>query len=291
MPHHEYTWHTEDGLHLFGQSWSPDGPASAVVCVVHGLGEHSGRYAAMAEALAAAGIACLACDLRGHGYSEGVRGHADTYERLLDDMDLLLAAAARHFPGLPRFTYGHSLGGNLVLVHGLRRRPPLTGVVAVGPALRMVNPVPAWKLGAACLFYYLWPSFQFDNGLRRARVGRPREETPDPLSHRRVSARLGLDMLRAGEWALARAAEFPLPLLVMSGNEDAVSNLDIAVAFANAAPAGTVKRWEGCAHELHTDDGREEVFAYLLAWLHAQTAVGQRAGHHPAPSNLHDNRP
>ncbi|OPZ83222.1 MAG: Phospholipase YtpA [bacterium ADurb.Bin429] len=289
MPHHEYTWHTEDGLRLFGQAWTPNDPASAVVCLIHGLGEHSGRYAAIAEALTAADIACLACDLRGHGYSEGVRGHAGAYERLLDDIDLLLDVASTLFPGVPRFTYGHSLGGNLVLVHGLRRRPRLAGVVAVGPALRMVNAVPVWKLGAAILFYHLWPSFQFDNGLHHTQISRSREETPDPLNHRLVSARLGLDMLRAGEWALARAAKFSLPLLVMSGREDAVSDIDAAVAFASAAPDGTAQIWEKSYHELHTDDAREAVFAYLISWLRGRISSGEVAGNQPAPTNVCDN--
>jgi acylglycerol lipase len=267
MQHYEYTWHTADGLHLFGQSWAPDVPASTVLCLVHGLGEHSGCYAAMAQALTAAGIAVLAVDLRGHGYSGGTRGHAAAYDCLLNDLGCLLAAAETLFPGLPCCLYGHSMGGALVLHYVLRRQPSLRGVVAVGPALRTILPTPAWKLAAATVLYHTWPSFQFDNGIRRGMCTHRREEAPDPLRHTLVSARLGLDILRTGAWTLAHAAEFPLPLLIMDGADDRVTDLQADREFAARAPHATLKIWPGYFHELHNEIDPAPVFAYLIDWL------------------------
>ena len=136
MRHIDTNWTSADGLPLVGRCWEPAGEPRAVVCLVHGLGEHSGRYAHVAAALNDAGYAVLACDKRGHGRSGGKRGHTPSYEALMTDIDLLLAQAEQRFPGKPRFLYGHSLGGNEVLNYALRRKPDLAGVVATSPGLR-----------------------------------------------------------------------------------------------------------------------------------------------------------
>ena len=125
----EYYRTTPDGQKLFGREWLPDQAPLGVVCLVHGLGEHTGRYTHLANALTAEGYALAGYDLRGHGRSEGKRGHASSYEALLDDIELLLKAVNEQFSGSPTFLYGHSLGGNLVLNYVLRRKPGLTGVI------------------------------------------------------------------------------------------------------------------------------------------------------------------
>ncbi len=267
MEHREYTWQASDGLHLHAQAWTPDRPADAVVCLVHGHGEHSSRYAGLAGALTAAGFALSAFDLRGHGYSEGVRGHSPTYTTLLDDIDLLLRDAAIRYPGVPCFLYGHSMGGALALNYVVNRQPALAGVVATAPLLRPAIRTPLWKLAAAYLMYALWPSFQFNSGVKRAMCTHEPASQHDPLNHAQLSARLGLEMLRAGEWALAHAADFPLPLLLMIGSADAVSSVDAVRAFATRAPQCTLTVFDGLLHELHNDAGHEAVSACLIDWL------------------------
>src|SRR5437763_11955025 len=123
------------GTSLYTQRWLPDGEPAGVVALVHGLGEHSGRYARVAAALTGAGYAVCAFDLRGHGRSPGRRG--DTrFGPALEDIDELLDDAGQRFGDRPQFLYGHSLGGLLVLSHGLARRRAVAGVVCSGPALR-----------------------------------------------------------------------------------------------------------------------------------------------------------
>src|SRR5919199_2405933 len=128
----EFGWRAADGVRLYGQGWQPQGEPLAVVCLVHGQGEHSGRYAGLAAALVEAGYAVLAFDLRGHGRSEGQRGHTPSYDAWLGDIARLLEEAGNRFPRRPRFLYGHSMGGNLVLGYALRRAhaDPLAGVIA-----------------------------------------------------------------------------------------------------------------------------------------------------------------
>ena len=99
MIHKELTWNTDDGIQLFGQYWKPDDEKiKAVICLVHGFGEHSSRYVHVADFFTKNNYALLAFDLRGHGKSKGPRGHASSYDALLNDVDVLLAKADTLFP-------------------------------------------------------------------------------------------------------------------------------------------------------------------------------------------------
>ena len=144
MKHTEFLLRTNDGLNLFAQSWSPDGDVCGLVCVVHGLGEHSGRYDHVGAALCQAGYALMGFDLRGHGKSGGPRGHTPSFEAYLDDITLFLAEADKQLPELPQFIYGHSMGGLLVLNFVLRRRSQIQAVVVSAPAL--ITPIAEQKL-------------------------------------------------------------------------------------------------------------------------------------------------
>ena len=276
MEHFEFGLKTEDGLQLFAQGWKQGAEPRAVVCLVHGLGEHSGRYAHVARALAQAGYATLTFDLRGHGRSEGRRGHTPSYEALMDDIAHLLDEATRRFPNRPRFLYGHSLGGNLVLNYTLRLRPQLAGVIATGPLLLTAFKPPAWKITLGRIMYNLWPSLSLKNELDPKDISRNQDliqtYTNDPLNHDLVSVRFGIDMLRAGEWALEHAAQFLLPLLLMHGGADSITSADASRRFAERLGGRcTFKLWEGLYHEIHNEPQKQEVFDFMTAWLQAHT--------------------
>src|SRR5512136_1991277 len=123
----EWTWKSFDGLDMYGRAWAPDGAPKAAILLVHGLGEHVGRYDHVAAALTEKGYAMHGSDLRGHGRSGGPRGHTPSYDALLEDMTGFLSQIEGRCDGLPRFLYAHSLGGNLALNYVLRHKPDLTG--------------------------------------------------------------------------------------------------------------------------------------------------------------------
>src|SRR5262249_41630904 len=127
------------GHELFACEWLPaNGEAPrAVVGIIHGMGEHSGRYSHVAERLIREGYAVLAYDQRGHGRTDGKRGHTPSYELLVDGVDRFVTEARRRFPELPLFLYSHSMGGNVTLNYLLRRKPQLAGAVVTGPWLRL----------------------------------------------------------------------------------------------------------------------------------------------------------
>src|SRR5262245_17796575 len=214
MRRFEWFQQAGDGPKLFAQCWQPDSEAAAVICLVHGLGEHSGRYSNLATALTDSGYALMAFDHRGHGKSQGPRGHTPSYDTLMDDIGRMLDEAAARFPNLPRFIYGHSMGGNLALNYVLRRRPELAGAIASGPWLRTTFAPPAWKVVLGRTMNNLLPSLTQPSGLDVQAIARDaavvRAYQGDPLIHERISARLFVSCYDAGLWALDHAAEFAL---------------------------------------------------------------------------------
>jgi acylglycerol lipase len=272
MNHFEWTWYAADGTRLYAQSWQPEGEVAGVMCLVHGLGEHSSRYAHVAAALGQAGYVTLTFDHRGHGKSQGPRGDAATYEVLMDDIKRLLAEAAERFPLRPRFLYGHSMGGNLVLNYALRRRPQLNGVIATGPWLHTAFDPPAWRVRVARVLYTIVPALSQPAGLDTTAVSRDaavvRAYQDDPLNHDRISLRMYFSGAEAGLWALERAAEFPLPLLLMHGGADRLTSADASSQFAtNIKSRCTFKLWDGLYHEIHNEPEQGDVFAFTTAWL------------------------
>lgn len=280
MSHIEFTTSSPDNTSFYFQGWQTETPAKAVVCLVHGLGEHSGRYAHVAEALNAAGYTLFGFDLRGHGKSGGARGHTPTYDVLMDDIGRLLDEAAARYPDRPRFLYGHSLGGNLVLNYGLRRKPAIAGVISTSPGLRVTNPLPPLQIALARVMNKLQPGMQIANGLALDGLARDpeviRAYTHDPLVHNKISVRLATGMLDAGEWAIVHAAEFPLPLLLVHGTADKLTSARATEEFAAKVPAGrcTLKLWEGFYHETHNEPEKAEVLAYMVNWLHGKLGNG-----------------
>jgi len=272
MNHIEFTRQSPDKLQFYFQGWEPEASVRAVVCLVHGLGEHTGRYAHVAAALNDAGYAVLGCDLRGHGKSGGPRGHTPSYDTLMDDTGRLLDEAAERYSDKPRFLYGHSLGGNLVLNYTLKRKPQLAGVVATSPLIRTTNPAPAVKITLGKLMYKLQPGMTMANGIPLDSLAHDpeigRTYANDPLVHNKISARLALDMLQAGEWALAHAAEFPLPLLLVHGTADELTSAAATQEFAGKVRGDcTLKLWDGFYHETHNEPEKAEVLAFMAAWI------------------------
>lgn len=273
----EFTRITPDGQELYYQGWTPDAEPKGVVCLVHGLGEHAARYAHVGEALNAAGYALLGFDQRGHGKTPGKRGVTPPFDRLMDDIGLLLDEAAKRFPGKPRFLYGHSMGGNWVLNYALRRKPAIAGVISTSPGLRTAFKPPAAQIFAGKILYKLAPAFVMPNGLELGAISRDPTTVAayqaDPLVHDKMSARLGMDILQQGEWAIAHASEFPpIPLLLVHGSCDRLTSAPATEEFAKRVKAAnhknvTLKLWPECYHETHNDPERAEVIAYMIAWL------------------------
>jgi alpha-beta hydrolase superfamily lysophospholipase len=258
-------------LNLYAQAWSPESP-QGVVCLVHGLGEHSGRYAHVADRLNTAGYAVLASDLRGHGKSAGQRGHAPSMEAFMKDIDLLLEEAKRRYPHQPRFLYGHSLGGILVLNYTLRRRPELAGVVATSSGLRTALELQKGKIALVKLLGSVMQKQTIASGLDAATISRDPEVVKkylsDPLVHDKITFGMAKALSEAIPWVFAHASEFKVPLLLMHGTADQLAFPAGSKEFASLVHGDcTLKLWEGLYHETHNEPEKDEVLAYMVGWL------------------------
>jgi alpha-beta hydrolase superfamily lysophospholipase len=272
-------WTTADGLRLHARTWRPQGPPKAVIALLHGLGSHLERHTSAAEALSAAGYVVAGYDQRGFGRSQGRRGHTPSLQAYLDDIAAYLDQLSRRWPGLPQVLYGHSMGALLALAFTLTRRSALAGVIATSPALRSRVAEQGGKVLLVRLFGRLLPTLSLDNGLDLSQLSRDpavqaRVEA-DPLCHRRVTTAWGRAMLQAIALVEAQPSQFPVPLLLMHGRDDAIAYPCGSQRFAAAAPAErvTLQLWEGFRHELHSDPEREQVFARMVAWLDRQVAA------------------
>ncbi len=264
---------TRDGLRVLLRSTVlPD--ARADVVVVHGLGEHSGRYLHVAEMLAGSRFRACLWDLRGHGRSEGRRGGLRRYGDLLDD----LAQVVEHYRRAerPLFIYAHSAGAQLAINYLLRDAPALVGVVIASPFFRL-GFRPSWrKLLLAQLALRIWPGFTQTTGLDLARLSRDEDflrAMPDlHLVHRKISAGLYAALIEGGERALSDAPRFTTPFLLLHGDADVVTDPQASRDFFENAAASdkTLRIYAGGRHELHNDTDREGVFADVAAWLDAR---------------------
>lgn len=279
MNHKTFTFSSKDGLSLLGRAWiSPIESPKGIVHLVHGIGEHSGRYTHVAEALNNAGYDFLGFDLRGHGLSEGKQGHTPDFDHLLDDIQICLTEAkARFRNSKPTFLYGHSLGANLVIKYGIRRKSDLAGVIATGPSFKLGFEPPKLKLFVGKMMADLMPTFTMNNALDVNGLSRDKAAVKayqdDVYVHDRVSARLAMDIIQSGQYALDHADEWELPMLLMHGSADRFTSPEASQEFAkNAAEGVDLVLWEGYYHEIHNEFGNDKVIAKMISWLDDQTA-------------------
>ena len=271
----KWRFKTHDGLELFAHAFPPENDPKAVVCMVHGHGEHVERYEHVAAAFNKAGYALIGFDHRGHGRSEGKRGHTPSYDALLDDITAFITEVNAYYPDLPHFVYGHSMGGNLVLNYLLRRNPTCKGAIATGPWIKLAFEPPAIQVSLGKTMDKLFPAFILNSGLETDAISRDADVVQryidDPLVHDKISARLFVGMYESGLWSLDQAKNFSHPLLLMHGSADRITSAEASREFAEKAGENvTLKIWDGFYHEIHNEPEKEEVFKTIIDWLDAR---------------------
>ncbi len=275
MQHRESTFKGSGGLDLFYQSWLPDRPARAVVVIVHGHGEHSGRYANVVAQLVPQGFAIYALDHRGHGRSPGQRGYANSMAEFRGDVGALVQLAAAAHPGLPLFIFGHSLGGLIGLDYILHHPEGLRGAVISAPAVGQVGVAPI-LLAVGRVLSRVWPTFSMSAGLDVNAISRDPQAVAayqnDPLVHGLGTARLATAVMDTAVWCQANAHTLQLPLLMIHGAADTITSpADSRRFFDNAAsPDKTYIAYDGGYHESHNDLHHAQMVADLSAWLMAR---------------------
>lgn len=270
----EWFWDGPDGERIFSRLWSARVPRGQII-LIHGLGEHSGRYTNLAAYMTGLGWNVLAFDLPGHGKSGTRPGYLSSWEVLLETIETFVLHS--RLPDLPMYLYGHSLGGGLALQVAIRKHRHVQGVVASSPPMKIVQQVPAWKPLLAKLVGSFVPGLMFDNGIEAELLSRDRQIVnaylADPLANSRVSSALGLGILDIGPWLLKHAQELETPTLVMHGGADGVADISGSREFCElAGQACQLVEFPGFYHELHNDIGWPQVLATAASWLDQQSA-------------------
>jgi len=296
----------QDGVRLFYRLWSSpaasgqntaekkegpvsaseprgsDLPATKTIVLVHGSGEHSGRYNHWAARLVEAGYRVAAPDLRGLGQSGGLKGHVNAFSDYLADLraflEKLRAMVAEYtIPNVPQptryFLYGHSLGGLIALGYALNYPENLAGVIVSSPALGLAMKVSPIKTGLGQLASRYLPTLRLDSGIpshylsRNPEIGRAYDR--DPFVYRKVSARWYTEFVGAMEEYTRRAGELHLPILFLQAGADHLVSPSATENFFRLCGSAdkTYKVYPEAFHELHNDLVAEEVFHDLLQWL------------------------
>ncbi len=240
-----------DGTRLALYGW-PGEPKRGTVLIVHGLGEHAGRYAHVAAWFAARGFATVAYDHRGHGRSEGARGAIPTPNALIDDLAAVVTALR---PKQGRFILlGHSMGGAIAAEYVARRIRSADLLILSSPALKArLSLLDRAQLAVGLA---LLPSLAQSNKLDVTGIAHDpatvQAYLDDPLVHDRITARLAKSILDAGEVALAAAPKWSTPTLLVYGGSDRLVDPAGSDAFAASAPREVVesKRFAALYHEI-----------------------------------------
>jgi acylglycerol lipase len=267
----EDTVESADGTKLAYRAW-PHSGARVAFAVIHGLGEHAGRYERFADGMAKHGMSTYALDLRGHGKSPGQRGHVDSWSQWTDDA----SAFVRHLEstGGPEVVpVGHSFGGATLLSTVLAGKLPNTRrFVVSSPALKLKLAVAGWKLTLGPIISKIAPRLALANELDPGTVSRIPEVVEayrnDPLVHNKISTRLGAEWQDATRNILAHAGEIKIPFLIVAGMADAL--IDPAGSqklHEQSRSMSELRLLDGRYHEPFNDLGSEEVFQLIADWL------------------------
>ena len=260
-----------DGTKLAYRAW-PTAAAQATFAVVHGLGEHSGRYARFAEGMARHGMSTYALDLRGHGESEGQRGHVDSWSQWTDDVSAFVSHV-EHLVGAEVVPLGHSFGGAALLSTVLAAKLPNSKRFAVSsPALKLRLQAPAWKAAIAPYASKIVPRLAMDNEVDAAAVSRIPEVVAayrnDPLVHSRISSRMYTEWQNATVDILGRAGQIKIPFLILAGTADPLIDPEGSRRLHELAPSlSELDMLEGRYHEPFNDLGSDEVFQLVADWM------------------------
>lgn len=278
--HQTFNLVSNDGTVLRGHFWKPVGYPVATICLVHGIGEHAGRYDDWARRFCKQGIMVYSLDLRGHGESEGKRGHVNSMAELMDDIGVLVRRCRRNWGEIPGFIYGHSMGGTLALNFLNVRRQDFTGGIVSSPWLELVHPPNPIMQKVGRLANTVMPGFLLSTGIKSSQmtsVPREIEETDkDPLMHGRISVRLFNALNQSTQTLLRGHLNIQIPLLLFHGESDPITKIEGSVRFfENHKDICTFNTYADSLHELHREPIADEVFADVMAWIDDQLDKGQ----------------
>lgn len=244
---------------------------NAIIVLIHGLGEHIGRYETWAEKFSQYNYAVCGIDLPGHGQTKGRRGHISSIHKVYDILDDFIFKVKEIHPQKPIILYGHSMGGNIAGNYVLERNPDIKALILSSPWLKLAIQPPVFKFWLAKWMYKIFPSFPDSTRLDPNFISRIPEEIQkyknDKLVHGSITPGLFVPIYLNGLSLLKKANKFKIPTLIFHGTGDKLTSAKASKEFAEQNELIDFKSYEGGYHELHYDLCREELFEDILDWL------------------------
>ncbi len=259
-------------LMLFEQAWIPS-KAKANVLIVHGLGEHSSRYAHVADFLNKKGYAVYAYDQLGHGKSEGVRAFIPSIDLYREDLIQMIHQIKQKSEDLPLFVLGHSMGGGLLAYSLATVTLAISGAISSCAALKPGDDISPLLIKLSSFLGWALPKLptlklEHESLSRDAKVVEAYNE--DPLVfHQKIPARTGAQLMKAMKTAQKNAANVHLPILMLHGTDDRLTNVEGSKEFFAriSSTDKQLKLYEGLYHEIMNEPEQIQVLTDIVEWL------------------------
>ncbi len=262
---------------IYYQTWVPEGEIKAAILLIHGLGEHSGRYLNLVNRFVALGYSVYAVDHIGHGQSEGKRKHVDAFSDFSDTLDIFIERMKQWHGDQPLFILGHSMGGLIAAHYLLHHQSLFAGAILSAPALKISDGIPQIKIIVGKFLAKFFPKVGL-LPIHPTMISRDlavvQAYMDDPLIHKgKTSARLASELVNAMQRVHDGAATFTLPMLIIQGTKDAIVHPQGSQEFYDgiASKDKTLKMYEGLYHEAFNEPEKEQVFNDVEQWLIART--------------------
>jgi len=275
MNHQEGDFKGIRDLKIYYQCWLPEKDPKAVLLIVHGLAEHSGRYMNLVNHFVPLGYAIYGVDHIGHGKSDGLRVYVERFEDFTDTLKDFSHMIRDWQPKKPIFLIGHSMGGLISSIFLLDHQDELSGAVLSGPSVKVPD-MSSVTILAGKLFSTLMPKLGL-LALEADGVSRDPEVVKayinDPLVYTgKITARLAAELLKAMKSAAAGASKITLPILIAQGSEDRLVDPDGAQMLHDTVGSvdKTLKIYDGLYHEIFNEPEHQKVLGDVEAWLESR---------------------
>ena len=273
MQHTEGKFTGRNNFNLYWQAWLPDGVPVAVLVVVHGIAEHSGRYSNLVNYFVPKGYAIYSFDLRGHGKSEGIRSYVERFSYYLDDLKIFYNIVREENKKAKAFMVGHSMGSTITIAYAIEHQSELNGLIVSGTTLKAGASINQATILMAKILSILAPKMGV-SALDANLISRDKAVVDayvhDPLNYTgKLRARWGTELLKTMIRLQSKISELSLPILIMQGSADRISDPSSSkMLFAGVKSKDkTLKLYEGFYHEIFNDPERQQVFLDMEAWL------------------------
>lgn len=278
MEHQEGFFKGVRDAQIYYQAWLPKDDPRAILIIVHGLGEHSGRYTNVVHQVVPLGYAVYGLDHLGHGRSDGTRVYVDRFSDYTKTLDTFVSMVKEWQPGRPCFMLGHSMGGLITSTYLLDHQERLDGAVLSGPAVKVGDSISRMTITLGQVLSAIVPKaglVQLDASAVSRDPAVVEAYVNDPLVHTgKTTARLAAELVKAMQRVTAEAAKIKLPLLLLQGGEDTLVDPSGAQMLYDTVSTKdkTLHVYDGLYHEVHNEPEKARVLDDLATWLQTHTA-------------------